>query len=106
VSLQFHYYREVVNSNQSVCSMQSVLQIAGVNIFLLSFLEENNNHLLSSSLQREVLLYLSGKIQGKNVRIPICEGAAMSKSPWDEPCKLFHHGLCLHMILMNAFTNR
>jgi len=65
VSLQIHYYRQVVNCNQSVCSMQSVLQMAEVNIFLLSFLEENNNHLLSSSLQREVLLCLSAKIQGK-----------------------------------------
>jgi hypothetical protein len=86
--------------------MQSVLQMAGVNIFLLSFFEENNNHLLSSSLQSEVLLCLSAKIQGKYVGIPICEGAAMSKSPWDEPYKLFHHGLSLHMILMNTFTNR
>jgi len=46
---------------------------------------------------------LSAKIQGKNVGIPICEGAATSKSPWDEPGKLFLRGLRFHMVLMNIF---
>jgi len=49
---------------------------------------------------------LSAKIQGKNVGIPICEGAATAKSPWNAPGKLFLHDLRLHMVLMNVFTNR
>jgi hypothetical protein len=32
---------------------------------------------------------LSAKIQGKNVGIPICEGAATAKSLWNAPGKLF-----------------
>jgi hypothetical protein len=30
---------------------------------------------------------LSAKIQGKNVGIPVCEGAATAKSPWNAPGK-------------------
>jgi hypothetical protein len=49
---------------------------------------------------------LSAKVQGKNVGVPICEGAATAKSPWNAPGKLFLHDLCLHTVLMNVFTNR
>lgn len=31
---------------------------------------------------------LNAKIQGKNVGIPVCEGAATTKSPWNAPGKL------------------
>jgi hypothetical protein len=44
---------------------------------------------------------LSAKIQGKHVGIPICEGAAISKSPWNAPGKLFLHNICLYMVLNN-----
>lgn len=30
---------------------------------------------------------LNAKIQGKNVGIPVCEGAATTKSPWNAPGK-------------------
>jgi len=49
------------------------------------------------------LLLLVQKSKEKNVGIPICEGAATSKSPWDEPGKLFLRGLRFHMVLMNIF---
>ena len=33
---------------------------------------------------------LSAKVQGKNVGIPVCEGAATTKSPWNAPGKFGH----------------
>jgi hypothetical protein len=51
------------------------------------------------------LLLLVQKSKEKNVRIPICEGAATAKSPWNAPGKLFLGDLCLHMVLVYVFTN-
>jgi len=37
--------------------------------------------------------------------VPIYEGAATAKFPWNAPGKVFIHDLCLYMVLTNVFTN-